>query len=418
MHPQRKEPFNGKVPTGKAGRYPAIEAILVKAYADAAAAGAVPKLPPGQVLPPFNYSETDGSFGGVFDALLPYLPKQIPYEFLTLQNDPSKGSRILWNINDIPLPPWPYAAQAAAARKAHPDARWPRPVIEMRRRRLCAKRAVMLGEKPMLISGPGEATAMREFGYSQLGIPRPDYNPLALPPRRIAVIDRGKASHLKVDYKPRGFANVPAIEGVLQKYNLTYDLVTDKNLTRLNFAEQAQLFSRYGLVIMAHGAGETNFAFLPRRAAVIEVSPTLMWCPLYIKYLSGLGHNIYPIFSRLKGPLLDWNVWEGADSNMTTRLALADKCDRNSLPNIARHKCWHEAKMAAVMVPIHEFEHVLLRALDVLGLKLFHNNSAFDLIEGLPSGRPDVPFWSEGHYERAGWMACPPNATHFGQCVK
>lgn len=437
VHPHRAEPYNGKVPSGKAGRYPAVEAVLAAAYAQAAADGKVPKLPPGQTLPAFNGSDTSGTYGGVFDALLPYLPAQVPWEFLTLRNNASLGSRILWNLNDVPLPPWPYAAAAAAAAAAGggegagggaKDARAAGaakhgngatgPAIELRRRRICAKRAVLVGEKPMLISGPGEATAIREFGFSQLGVPRPEGGPLALAPKRIALIDRGRASHAgTVPVKPRGFANVRAVQGVLEKYSLNYDLITDKNLSALAFPQQAQLFSRYGLVIMAHGAGETNFAWLPRRAAVIEVSPMMMWCPLYIKYLAGLGHSVFPIFSRLKGPLLDWNVWEGPESNMSSRLALANLCERNSLPNIARHKCWHEAKMAAVQVPIHEFEHTLLRALDVVGIKKFPIDSAFDLIEGLPSGGPDVAFWTEGHYERVGWKACPPNATDMSQCV-
>ena len=66
----------------------------------------------------------------------------------------------------------------------------------------------------------------------------------------------------------------------MQKYDLEFDLVTDRNLSRLSFAEQARLFGRYGLVVVAHGAGETNFAFLPRRAAIIEISPVMLWCPL------------------------------------------------------------------------------------------------------------------------------------------
>ena len=81
---------------------------------------------------------------------------------------------------------------------------------------------------------------------------------------------------------PRGFSNLGAMVAVLRKYNVTHDVVTDRNVSRLTFAEQAQLFGRYGLVIVAHGAGETNLAFLPRRAAVIEISPVMLWCPLCV----------------------------------------------------------------------------------------------------------------------------------------
>jgi hypothetical protein len=60
------------------------------------------------------------------------------------------------------------------------------------------------------------------------------------------------------------------------------------------------------------------------------------------------------------------------------------------------------------MTPIHEFEHTLLRALDVIGVKRFPFNASFDMIEGLVQGGPDVPLWEEGWYESAGWRLVPP----------
>ena len=128
----------------------------------------------------------------------------------------------------------------------------------------------------------------------------------------------------------------------------------------------------------------------------------------YHRFLSALGHSVFPIFSRLKGPLLEWNVILGEDATLEQRVALADSCERKPLTNIARMHCWHEARNAAVTTPIHEFEHVLLRALDTIGIKKFALNSSIDLLEGLAQGGPDVPFWREGHYEAARWKVCPP----------
>ena len=77
----------------------------------------------------------------------------LPYDFARLHNT-LDGTRIIWNINDLPLPPGPYTDSAGT------------PIgVNTRARRICAKRAVLLGERPTLITGPTEANAIREFGH-------------------------------------------------------------------------------------------------------------------------------------------------------------------------------------------------------------------------------------------------------------
>jgi hypothetical protein len=57
----------------------------------------------------------------------------------------------------------------------------------------------------------------------------------------------------------------------------------------MSFAEQARLVGQYGMVVVAHGAGETSLAFLPRRSVVIEIAPYQMWCPIYQRLLTNMG---------------------------------------------------------------------------------------------------------------------------------
>ena len=427
--------FHGKVPADGGGRYHLLDELLRRAAADAG----------GASIPPFrgNYSGLDGSYDALAAALAAaYGPsssdggsaRPLPVDFLRLQNN-LPGTRVIWNINDIPVPPLPYSAKPGGP-----------PLVETRRRRLCARRAAILGERPTLITGPLEANAIREFGHVALKTKRRDDDFYEPPPKKALLLDRGRIRNGPI--KSRAFANVDAMVAVLNKYEVEFDLVTDRNVSKMTFPEQARLFSQYGLVIVAHGAGETNFAFLPRRAAVIEISPVLLWCPLcvcvagraalgdyssplptivilpppppcpcchsYHRFLSALGHSVFPIFSRLKGPLLEWNIWLGENATLEERVALAASCERKPLQNIARMSCWHEARNAAVMTPIHEFEHVLLRALDTIFIKKFPRNSSFDLIEGVAQFGPDVPFWREGHYEAAGWKVCPPTSECTG----
>ena len=46
----------------------------------------------------------------------------------------------------------------------------------------------------------------------------------------------------------------------------------------MSFVEQARLIGQYGLVIVAHGAGESTLAFLPRRrwARVLNAALSLL----------------------------------------------------------------------------------------------------------------------------------------------
>lgn len=153
-------------------------------------------------------------------------------------------------------------------------------------------------------------------------------------------------------------------------------------------------------------------------SAIIEISPYQMWCPIYQRLLTNLGHFHFPIFSRLKGPLLDWTYVSGPKVSQEDRVKLWRMCERSSLPEAATATCWHEAKHAAVYVPIHEFEHTLIRAMDLIGIRVHPAPGAlFDAVDGLATiGVADIASmdYRPGWYESQRATVCVP--AEGGRC--
>jgi hypothetical protein len=201
---------------------------------------------------------------------------------------------------------------------------------------------------------------------------------------------------------------------VLSKYRLSFTSITDADLNRMTLAEQAQTWSAHGLIIIVHGATEVNNFFLPPHAAVIEISPFLTWCPLYLHAAVAMGHHHFPIYSRIKPPTLTYS-WtytfpEQTEEEFKKMVSdFADRCDDKGLLRASSDaECWHEVLRTSVITPIHLFEHTLLIALETIGLQRPHNHSAIDLLHGVPEGRPPntVPY---GGYENRAWHIVPPS---------
>lgn len=127
------------------------------------------------------------------------------------------------------------------------------------------------------------------------------------------------------------------------------------------------------------------------------------------------GHFAFPIYSRLKSPLLSYSFTWGISPNRTDFLRMvaefADRCDDKGFALAsADPECWHELRMTSVVTPIAEFEHQLLLAMEAIGAPQAHKGSPIELLHGVPEGRPPnlVP---DGYYRNNSWQLCPPTST-------
>lgn len=97
--------------------------------------------------------------------------------------------------------------------------------IHTGRHRLCARRAVALGQKPFMVGGALEGNAFRHFAYKQLRLPVPVLENGQYPRPAATIIDRGISYDGSI--KSRGFANLPGMLRILDKYNISYEVFTD-----------------------------------------------------------------------------------------------------------------------------------------------------------------------------------------------
>ena len=159
------------------------------------------------------------------------LPLPYTATLLTPQRD---GTRVVWNAFDVPRPPGLDDAVVAAQRMATAaaDATAASPLLNQAKRvgsvaldrvRLCARRGVALGPKPLLVGGDGDASAVRLFAHRQLQLARPATMDYSRPPQRALIIDRGTrpvGERRGGMLRPRAFHNRPAMEAILAKYNV------------------------------------------------------------------------------------------------------------------------------------------------------------------------------------------------------
>jgi hypothetical protein len=371
----------------------------------------------------------------------------------------------------LPLHVAPYAdAALGALRSAAPLSTLAEFLRHGRRTRVCARRAVLPGNRDVAVGGLSEANFLREFAHSLRESAAAGSAPLepvlhgregkelpsayhsspaaaaaeaaasapgALPrdgfigrmgTLPILVLDRGQRENGFSVVGPWGrrFANRPGLLAVLDKYSLNYTLVEDVDLLRLSFEEQVALFNRHKVFIAAHGAGIMNSLFLPPRSAVIEVTPRGMFCPLFHRLHVAAGHFTFPIHSLLFDALQTFSYSSGHQGpwqegyNESAAWHVARCVARGHFWSaVTEALCFHEAKTVPVVVPLHEFEAQLLHALDAVGGPLAHRGAAHHLLEGIPSQaelqrsaeRSEAPFpWArdKAYYEKRAWRLVPP----------
>lgn len=199
LQPDGAPPYHGKeaLAAGDAGRWPLLEAL---------AAAAKWRSGSTDDAAPAEKNVRAGAGGAASPAPPPPLPP-LPYD-VSLLLPQRAGTRVVWNAFDVPRPP-PLATAGA-------------PGVAGDRVRLCAKRGVALGGKPLMVGGGGEAAALRLFARRRLRTRDPRAgDDAALPPMRALVVDRGaRPADEGGKLRPRAFANLPAMLRVLDKYGV------------------------------------------------------------------------------------------------------------------------------------------------------------------------------------------------------
>jgi hypothetical protein len=231
-------------------------------------------------------------------------------------------------------------------------------------------------------------------------------------PLRALVVDRGRDE--KGELQPRAFYNMDAMLGLLRKYNVPYDVLDDAHTARMSFVEQARTYGGYGLIIMGHGAAQVNLVFAAARAVLVEITPYGVWCPMYSKMAAAMGLHVLPIFSRLKGPGLDYNYTTRRYTTAEVEEGAA-RCEALSLVLMQADPCVVDSRVGTIVTPLLEFEHTVVHALELLGRRTFPVNSTLDLLEGVPNGGPGEARWRPGlHTERraaARALLCRPGGA-------
>jgi hypothetical protein len=352
-----------------------------------------------------------------------------PFRALLMGNR-RRGARLVFTSKDLPDDPVAAFALALARRRLaalglatpHAGVRDLNRLLLRRPHRVCMRRAVVLGTKELLVGGNAEASLVRAFAAERLGAV-PMNSAYRFPPPGILIVDRALDSPSRKAAGPYGryLDNRPALEKVLRKYGLSYTLVLDRDLYKLPFIEQARLFASHGVLVMAHGAGLVNAHFMSPRSAIVELNAFSVWCPIYSRGLVAAGHHVFALHSKLKGANLDYLYLErpeGAAAREALAARESARCER--LGNVAAAldaDCWIQLKMASVHVPVAEFEHLLLQALEAVGQPRLPRGSAFALVDGAPSEdeAPVAPLaqLDATFYERRRW-AVVRNGTRSG----
>jgi len=176
---------------------------------------------------------------------------------------------------------------------------------------------------------------------------------------------------------------------LLKKYKLNYEVLDWT--TSPPVKEQARILSRTGLLITMHGAGLTNMIFMHKRTAVMEIFPHKIYCPIYGKMANMLGLNYFPLFAAKRGQTVLFDYMDGPQITDERRIEKGKICEELSSLEVAHggHTCWGEYIHGSVVTPIAQFELLLLRALDHLGMRVYPVNSTLAALEGVYQGGPE-----------------------------
>ena len=225
---------------------------------------------------------------------------------------------------------------------------------------LCARRGVVPSSKPKLFSSPSDAWMFRQRSHLQLAGLDPAAVPShpRLPPRHITLIDR-------LGMHGRGIYNKQVLLDALAACDVPYTVVD--RMDALSFAEQVRLMAGTGLLIAPHGAHLANMAFLPARAAVMELFPPLLKKNGY-RYTAQLFNlHYFAVYSR---QLLPPNVTGYFGQEVMAMPQFHEECiatNVSSYEALTQSYCQWAAKTYPIIVPARQLREALRDALDAIG---------------------------------------------------
>jgi hypothetical protein len=277
--------------------------------------------------------------------------------------------------------------------------------------RVCARRAVWLGHKPMLTGGAAEANALRLALQSHI-FPRhgsvkyvyPSVAERKPPPGA----DRGAPALRLLVWDAARVANLDDVVAVARKYagaaggGLAHvTTLTAEEADALPPGRLVGLFASAHILVSPGGEGFVHALLLPPRSAVILVHGYQAWGgPLQQRIATLAGHHVLPVFSRLKGP----GVSYGSTGTLTP-----DECEALPYVGVASSPCAGAYRRAKVVVPLASFEAALLDAMALAGpARVPHAGSPLDYLEGAPHAGmpPQPPFYDPGYADAISRAFC------------
>ena len=298
---------------------------------------------------------------------------------------------------------------------------------------LCAERLVAVGPRPAGMGGAAEGEFMRRLVLAAAAGKRArvEATAPASSPVRALVFDVGRSD--TADYVdtetgrwPRGpyIVNLADVTRLLDARNISYDTLTDADLESQPLPALLATIAAAQLLILPHAPAALTLAlFAPARAALVHLLPFGVYEPAATAAHVAAGHAVFPVYSRLKAPNMDYGAAVAADADAhhhlhNMRLLLSRECEYASLRERASNPaCRHEYTSSAVQVDVHAAEAALLQALEVLGVPTAASDTAYGKLAGVaepPPGSLDLNLILAPdpriHAQRA-WSLIPPSQS-------
>jgi hypothetical protein len=273
--------------------------------------------------------------------------------------------------------------------------------------RVCARKAASLGALQRITSGGyNEAEYLRYWGKQAFDT-RMEYRadwklPREMPIVRVLVYDAGNRTSGRGAF----FENLDAITGLLRKYNVPFDVVSEADFQHLPLRTQAKVTASHSILITTPGPHLVLAALMFRRTIQILVEPFGLLHPLAPRQAGAADQFPRVIYSRIKPKNIapeQRTAWDAAISIGCHDLPVLE-CAKNPT-------CAKGFSRVPVVVPLAQLEAELLNAFQLLDDPRMPKQDPLSLLLGLPQDAIDEGSPTTGIYEKRAWRICPRNST-------